>query len=589
MSRSVIWFRKDLRLHDNPALIEALRSETSALRGSSPTSSATSSLLAIFVIDPWFANPARIVANRYNYLLEALKDLDASLRARGSRLVVLRGSPSDVVPTAVAAWRATRLVFEEDIEPYARAQDAAVSNSARAEGVRVTSVLGHTLWSPAALEAKAGGRGKIPLKFESFLKVAYSLPPPPRPVVAPSSLPLIDMDDATKKLFPDTPLYNVPTLASLGFDPAAVTTRFKGQGGETAALATLAAVIKRTNFIERFEKPLTDPTTNAPSTTGLSPALRFGTLGAREMWWRVADVLEAARAAGRATTGPPTSLAGQLLWREFFYAQAATIDNWDRMEGNRACRLVDWGYDPTLLRAWEESGTGFPYIDACMAQLRGDGWLHHLARHAVACFLTRGDLYQSWEHGARIFDRYLLDSDWALNNGNWLWLSGTSTFFTAFFRVYSPITFAKKYDPEGNYIRKWLPKFARFPAKYIYEPWTAPRVVQEAAGVVIGRDYPPPVVDHAVASKHNVEALSRAYAAHREGAQAAAAIAALAPAAAKGAGQTQMGSDENKARGWAFRMGVTLGEVPGIGGGGGGGGGQEQVQVQEQEQERDQR
>ena len=103
--------------------------------------------------------------------------------------------------------------------------------------------------------------------------------------------------------------------------------------------------------------------------------------------------------------------------QEFFYAQAATTPNFDRMEGTPVCRQIDWAYDPARLRAWEEGRTGYPFIDACMAQLRSEGWMHHLARHAVACFLTRGDLYQSWEHGARIFDHHLLDSDWALNNG----------------------------------------------------------------------------------------------------------------------------------------------------------------------------
>jgi deoxyribodipyrimidine photolyase len=120
-------------------------------------------------------------------------------------------------------------------------------------------------------------------------------------------------------------------------------------------------------------------------------------------------------------SAPPVSLEGQLLWREFFYAQAFATPCFDRMAGNPACKQIAWSFDPALIAAWAEGRTGYPWIDACMAQLRREGWLHHLARHAVACFLTRGDLYQSWEHGARIFDRELVDSDWALNNGARWW------------------------------------------------------------------------------------------------------------------------------------------------------------------------
>jgi cryptochrome len=138
-----------------------------------------------------------------------------------------------------------------------------------------------------------------------------------------------------------------------------------------------------------------------------------------------------------------------------------------------------------------------------MNQLRKEGWIHHLARHAVACFLTRGDLYQSWDDGARVFEYYLLDADWSLNNGNWMWLSA-SAFFHQYFRVYSPIAFGKKTDPEGNFIRKYVPELKDFPTKYIYEPWTAPVTIQKQANCIIGKDYPKPIVDHAIVSKKNM-------------------------------------------------------------------------------------
>ena len=145
-----------------------------------------------------------------------------------------------------------------------------------------------------------------------------------------------------------------------------------------------------------------------------------------------------------------TTLEGQLLWREFWYLTACnTPGHFDSMLANPICRQIDWDSNPELLAAWRAGETGFPWIDAVMAQLRQEGWIHHLARHAVACFLTRGDLYQSWEAGAKVFDHQLLDADWSLNTCNWLWLSA-SAFYHTYFRCYSPVAFPKKYDKKGG-------------------------------------------------------------------------------------------------------------------------------------------
>lgn len=194
-------------------------------------------------------------------------------------------------------------------------------------------------------------------------------------------------------------------------------------------------------------------------------------------------------------------------------AHSANTQNpgsWGRMRGNPYCRNIPWSSDAKLLAAWKEGRTGYPWIDACMAQLRTEGWIHHLGRHAVACFLTRGDLWQSWEDGADHFEGQLLDADYALNNFNWLWLS-CSGFFYQYFRCYSPVAFQKKNDPNGNYIRKWVPQLANLPAKYIYEPWKAPVAILSSAGVKLGITYPRPIVDHAVISKENMSKMSLAY------------------------------------------------------------------------------
>lgn len=178
---------------------------------------------------------------------------------------------------------------------------------------------------------------------------------------------------------------------------------------------------------------------------------------------------------------------------------------------------IPWDDDPELLAAWKESRTGYPYIDAIMTQLRETGWIHHLARHSVACFLTRGDLWQSWEKGAAVFEEYLVDADWSINNFNWQWLSCTAHFYQ-FFRCYSPVAFGKKTDPNGDYIRKWLPMFKDMPSRYIYEPWEAPILIQKKCGVIVGDSYPDRIVEHKTISKSNMSRMKEAYDAHNSGA-----------------------------------------------------------------------
>jgi len=196
------------------------------------------------------------------------------------------------------------------------------------------------------------------------------------------------------------------------------------------------------------------------------------------------------------------------------YLMGASIPNFDRQAGNPSCKQIPWAKNQKLLAAWEHGRTGFPYIDAAMRQLNKVGWMHHLARHAVACFLTRGDLWLSWEQGRDVFDKLLIDADWSLNNMNWLALSGAAPWSPPFFRVYHPVpkmdSSLNVKDPEGKFIREFIPELHKMPSKYIYAPWTAPLEVQKAAGCIIGKDYPKPIVDHETASKANLARFKKA-------------------------------------------------------------------------------
>ena len=182
----------------------------------------------------------------------------------------------------------------------------------------------------------------------------------------------------------------------------------------------------------------------------------------------------------------------------------------------RYCRNIPWDTDPASLALWKEGKTGYPFIDAIMRQLSAEGWIHHLARHAVACFLTRGDLWISWEEGARVFEEKLVDADWSLNNFNWQWLSCSAHFYQ-YFRCYSPVAFGKKTDPEGDYIRKWVPELKNVPKKFIYEPWNMNAAQQKAAHCTVGKDYVNRITkckDHTATSKANMEKMSQAYKIH---------------------------------------------------------------------------
>lgn len=260
----------------------------------------------------------------------------------------------------------------------------------------------------------------------------------------------------------------------------------------------------------------------------LSPHLKFGTLSVRTFYHRVMAI----NAAAKGHSTPPESLIGQLLWREYFHANQWATKNYSQIRGNALSRYIHWDlqtkYDAKgvelergameeiwrteepvayeRLMAWKEGRTGFPWIDALMRQLKQNGWMHHLGRHSVACFLTRGHLWISWERGTEVFAQHLVDHDASVNEGNWyvpshclldstdpsscrMWLSA-SAFFHQYYRVYSPATYGQKSDKSGALIRKYCPELDGLPDKYIYEPWKATPAILKSAKVVLGVDYP---------------------------------------------------------------------------------------------------
>ncbi|XP_068734691.1 cryptochrome-1-like [Montipora capricornis] len=477
---TIHWFRKGLRLHDNQSLKDAC--DTSV------------SLRPVFFIDPDYVKYGNIGFNRWRFLIQSLNDLDNSLKKIGSRLFVVQGKAEEELPRLFKKWKITKLTFEFDHEPDARARDSKISELAFQNEIVVETRICHSLYDLNEIIERNDGRA--PLTYKKLCSIVSSMGPPARPV------PAVDKETFEGCSTPDSKSdeknYCVPTLEELGILMPEESSSILFPGGETEALRRLEEHLEREDWINKFEKPNTSPNSLEPSTTVLSPYVMFGCLSARLFYHRVSEVYARAKKHSQ----PPVSLHGQLLWREFFYSVAYATPNFNKMEGNPVCLQVQWEDSEEFLEAWTEARTGYPFIDAIMTQLRKEGWIHHLARHAVACFLTRGDLWVSWEEGLKVFEKLLLDHDWSLNAGNWLWLSA-SAFFHAYFRVYSPVAFGKKTDPFGQYIKKFIPILNKYPPKYIFEPWKAPHSVQKAAGCIIGKDYPKPIVVHEEAVKIN--------------------------------------------------------------------------------------
>lgn len=363
-SSSIHWFRKGLRLHDNPALVHACKN--------------SKNVYPVFILDPAFAKPDIVGVNRYSFLLQSLTDLDNQLKKLGLRLFVAKGNPDDVLSTLVKKWNVNMITFEEDTEPYAIIRDKKIVDMFTVSNVVVSKHTSHTIHSIDEYILKS--KGKEIKSYQSFETLFHTVKAPSLP------LPSLSIDDIPSKA--STTDYNdeefkVPSLNDMGYNEVP-TTSFPG--GETEAIKRLNDTIRsRPHWVAAFEKPNTSPNSLEPSTTVLSPYLKFGCISARTVYHAVNDIIKKSSNC----TKPPVSLHGQLLWREYFYYNSVVVPNFHKMVDNPSCRQIPWGRNEAHLEAFKNGKTGYPYIDAIMIQLKHEGWIHHLARHSVACFLTR--------------------------------------------------------------------------------------------------------------------------------------------------------------------------------------------------------
>lgn len=546
--RVIYWFRTDLRLHDSPALKAALDLKPEFM-------------YPIWTWDPHYVYHARVGSNRWQFLLDCQNDLSKSITKLNpkSKLFLIREAPQTLFPKLFKEWKITHLVYEKDTDAYGRDRDNKVNEIAKEAGVEVITRYGRTLYDSD--ELVENNNNKPTMSISQVQAAGAKIGGIPRPVSSPKSLPdpgptklsftqqrpasSPDINaiqrDAEEKSYTSLAGPNgdfaVPSMEELGLKPATTSHR----GGETIGLKMLDEIIENEDYTATFEKPKTAPTAFEPqATTLLSPHMHFGSVSCREFYWRVQDVVS--KYKGKASK-PPVSLTGQLLFRDMYFgAQAALGYAFGQTYNNPQCRFIPWHLPSEIdtktglitgkylvdnaeaeihFKRWKEGRTGFPWIDVLMRQLKLEGWIHHLGRHAVACFLTRGGCYIDWERGAEVFEEWLIDHEAACNIGNWQWLSCTA-FFAQFFRCYSPVAFPQKWDKEGEFIRRYVPELKDFDKKYIYEPWKAPIVDQKKWGCLVKGDgsegaggatqtYPKPMFDFATQRDICLQGMKNAY------------------------------------------------------------------------------
>ena len=470
---SLVWLRRDLRLHDHAAL-------ATALAQSAP-------------VQPLFIFDTEILARfnnsddrRLTFIMDTLCHIDAQLEKRGGRLLVLHGKAGELIPVLTQALEAQSLFSAEDFEPATRARDAAVKK-ALAPQTRFVQVLDHLLLAPQ----QTLKQDRTPYKvFTPYYKQWRSQ-------LGPETLAEYQVKD--KGRYADfAAVLRAVQKADLPVMPlekgAVAALEAIGYRHQKETLWKVTDAQKRlTEFVDLRLRDYPKARDQLPirGTSTLSPYLRHGLLSIRE----------AARAA--LEHGQGEKWIGELGWREFYasilYHFPEVVDH-EFMPHYRN-GAIPWSYDKNHIRAFQEGRTGYPVVDAAVRELLTTGYMHNRARMIVASFVTK-DLLLDWRIGEEFFAQYLMDYELASNNGGWQWAASTGTDAAPYFRVFNPILQSKKFDPEGEYIRAHVPELRKLSPKEIHAPWQSP--------LTKPKEYPDPIVDHAEAKTRVVTAFREA-------------------------------------------------------------------------------
>lgn len=453
---ALLWFRRDLRLADNPALQAALRA---------------GSVVPVYIHDPAAEGEWPDGAASRWWLHHSLSALDLALRERGSRLIVRGGPALSCLRGLLAETGASGVFWNRRYEPALVARDGSIKNELKTRGARAESFNGALLYEPWQLARGGTQAYKVFTPFWKAMQAAgLDLPV----TAAPAALPPVDA------ALPSLSVGDLGLLPKIAWDGGL---RESWTPGESGAWA---------NFEAFAEKALDGYATlrDRPDLSGvsrLSPHLHFGEIGPRQ-------IVRALRERNPTPAGTDSYIR-ELAWREFAHHLLYHFPHTTDRPMDERFLAFPWGSpDAESVEAWRRGRTGIPLVDAGMRELWHTGWMHNRVRMVVASFLTK-NLLQHWRHGARWFWDTLADADLANNTLGWQWTAGCGADAAPYFRIFNPVLQGQRFDPDGVYVRRWCPELAKLPTGYIHRPWEAPSDILKAAGVALGHDYPRPIAD----------------------------------------------------------------------------------------------
>ena len=465
----ILSFGLDLRLGDHPALHAAAASGAP--------------VIPVYVLDDAAPGPWRRGGASRWWLHGSLAALDTSLRGLGSKLILRRGNTLDELAALAADTGARTVHITRRYEPWAADLETRMHRELPARGMALRRFGGTLLFEPESVRTKTGEPYKV---FTPFWRAAQSGPPPSPPRPAPRTL-------AAPHVWPRSERLSDLALRPKSPDWAAGL-RESWEPSEANALKSLDRLLA--GPIAAYPSDRDRP--DRPGTSRLSPHLHFGEISPATIWHNVHR--HGADAAGS------VKFLAEIGWREFSYHLLSQFPGLPDKPFRAEFAGFPWRDDAAALKSWQRGMTGYPLVDAGMRQLRATGWMHNRVRMVVASFLVK-HLRIGWQHGAAWFWDNLVDADLASNSASWQWVAGCGADAAPYFRIFNPVKQGETFDPEGAYVRQWVPELARLPAASIHATWQASAVDLSAAGIRLGREYPMPMVDHAEARQAALDAL----------------------------------------------------------------------------------
>ncbi len=463
----LVWFRRDLRVMDNAALHLAL--------------SQCRQLHCVFVFDRAILDPLPRADRRVEFIRESLVELDAALRELsgkpGAGLIVRHAVASGEIPRLAAALQVQAVFAARDYEPQALARDETVRQALAQAGCAFFTCKDQVIFEGREILTQSGTPYGVftPYKNNWLKRVA------PEDLAHHDSVPLAQRLSERPAEFQRP----VPSLDEIGFETTNLAS-LKIPTGESGGQELLEAFFER---MDDYHATRDFPAVKGPSYLGVH--LRFGTVSIRQLA-RLALQRQAAGSAGAAVW------LSELVWRDFYFAILANFPQVARQAFKPEYDAIYWESGPhaeALFAAWCEGRTGYPLVDAALAQINQTGYMHNRLRMVAGSFLVK-DLGIDWRWGERYFAKQLNDFDLSANNGGWQWVASSGCDAQPYFRIFNPVSQSEKFDPQGKFIRRYLPQLARLSDKAIHAPWLAKPLELQMAGVVLGRDYPHPVVAH---------------------------------------------------------------------------------------------